>query len=156
MNETKQDTVVNGVKLEEGKMYLRDKRNGRIFQYEESLAELRYIERFEFNGELPKEPSDGYETKITLSGIEKAAEWDRLASLKPEEREAELNKRKAYEEEQEALREKSQGGQQSAENPYVDADISMTDTNGPTLEEYRKQGWTNEQLLQHNLATFNK
>lgn len=154
-------TIVNGIKLEQGRIYLRDRRNGRVFQYEEALSQLGYIERFLFEGTVPeREPLNI--TKVTLSGIEKAAEWDRLASMTNAEREAELERKRRYEDEQRALKEKLDNAEASVitapEEPptsdeYSDGEVELVDKQGPKLESYRANGWTNEQLVAANLAT---
>ncbi len=77
--------------LKEGKVYLRDTRNGRIYQYEDTLAQMGYIERFVAGKEQPKVHQSGMVTQ--MSSAEKAAEFDRLAAMTNEEREAELAKR---------------------------------------------------------------
>lgn len=77
--------------LVEGKVYLRDTRNGNIHQYEDLLANMSYMQRFVHGEEvapLVQEP-----LHITLSGIDRAAEWDRLAAMKPADRDAELAKK---------------------------------------------------------------
>lgn len=150
-----ENTTVDGIKLERGRIYLRDKRNGRVFQYEEPLSNMSYIERFEYDGTMPDKPSLGV-TKITLSGIEKAAEWDRLAAMSPEQREKELADRAAYDEEQRRLAEKLKAKtaeQNSDPSEYADDNIQLVDTGGPTLKAYRENKWTDEQLVDAGLAT---
>lgn len=145
-----ENTTHNGVPLVQGRIYLRDKRNGRILQYEELLANMAFIEKFEYTGKLPDPVDPAWKTKITLSGLEKAAEFDRLASMKPEQRVEELAKREAYVEEQQALTHKVEEAKK--EDPYSDSAIALVDNTGPTLAAYREKGWTNEQLIGAGLA----
>lgn len=151
MSEQTESIVVNGVKLDLGRIYLRDKRNGRIFQYEDALAELSYIERFEFTGELPTPEKPGTD-RITLSGLAKAADWDRLASMKPEEREAELERRSAYELEQSELKSRLEE-KPVEEDSYANGSLTLNDRSGPTIQGYYDAGWSDQQLLDGGLAT---
>lgn len=155
MSDKAEETVVDGIKLELGRIYLRDKRNGRVFQYEEPLSNLSYIERFEFDGKLPSKDDAGF-NKLTLSGQAKAADWDRLAAMPTKEREAELERRVKYEDEQRQLREKLEKAETEPEtaDEYSDAEIRLLDTKGPTLKAYRDNSWTNELLIAKNLATL--
>lgn len=78
------------LKMVEGKVYLRDTRNGKVHQYEDLLSNMSYMERFVFGEEPPKPVEQALH--VTLSGIDRAAEWDRLASMTPEQLEAERAK----------------------------------------------------------------
>lgn len=154
MSDKAAETVVDGIKLEMGRIYLRDKRNGRVFQYEEPLSNLSYIERFEFDGKLPSKDDAGF-NKLTLTGQAKAADWDRLAAMPTAEREAELERRVKYEDEQRQLHEKLAKAETETTptDEYSDDAIQLVDTKGPTLKSYRDNNWTNELLIAQNLAT---
>lgn len=150
MNEQTETVVVDGVKLNIGGIYLRDKRNGRIHQYQDGLADMSYIERFEYDGTLPTKDSAGF-TKLTLKGIDKAADWDRLASMSTAEREAELKRRAEYNKEQAELKEKTNEVPVEPDE-YSDDSIVLLSKDGPNLKAYREQKWTDTQLIERGLA----
>lgn len=78
------------MKIEKDKVYLRDIRNGRVFPYEEALTHMSYIEKFV--GGAEGKPIQRATMHVSLNGQEKAAEFDRLAAMTPDERKAELAK----------------------------------------------------------------
>lgn len=82
------------LKLEDGKVYLRDTRNGRVHQYEDTLAQMGYMKRFvageEETPQTQELTASGF--NVSLTGLERAAEWDRRAALTPEQRAAEDKK----------------------------------------------------------------
>lgn len=135
--------------LEDGVVYLRDIRNGKIYQYEASLAQMSFIEVFTA-GQQPAEEGkedDGRPRPPApeMTALERAAEYDRIAALSPEEREKEQAKSPIF-----------------TEQPVVEEEIKnttdkvlLTDKATTTLTEYYKAGWTDEQLIQNQLAVEN-
>lgn len=146
MNAEAKEITVDGVKLHEGTVYLRDRRNGRIHQFQELLAGLSHIERFVYDGTLPSATSSGF-VRVNMTAQEKAADWDRLASMKPEEREAELAEREKYVEQQRELATRDTG--EPAKKRLV-----MVNPEGPTYEAYKEQKWTDEQLIEAGHARY--
>lgn len=132
--------------LVKGHIYLRDRRNGRVFPYEPMLAELRHIERFEYDGKSVPELGEMYVNRVPTTQQEKAAEWDRLASMETAARKAALEEKKKYEEEQERLEKKTE-----EETPKT---LVMTDPNGPSLQSFKDNGWTEKQLVEHGYAKY--
>lgn len=161
---TENTTTVDGVALEQGVVYLRDRRNGRVYQYEELLSQMGHIEKFLYEGKVPDRVTldTPGQMKVNTTALERAADWDRLAAMKPEEREAELEKRAAYEAEQRKLSERvEQEADKQGEktlppaqpnNEYADEQIELLDKQGPTLKAYRENKWTNELLVEKGLA----
>lgn len=81
------------IKIEEGKVYLRDERNGNVHPYEELLAQMDYMKPFIGGKETVDEPKS--ELRVNLSGLERAAEYDKLVGMTPEERKEYLGGRLA-------------------------------------------------------------
>lgn len=74
--------------LTAGKVYLRDTRNGQIHDLQSPLDTMPYMAKFIAGEEVPRA---GETPKLVgeLTGHERAAEYDRLASMSKEDREAE-------------------------------------------------------------------
>lgn len=132
--------------LEKGVVYLRDRRNGRIFPYEPILAELAHIERFEYDGESVPELGEIYINRVPTTQQEKAAEWDRLAAMQTAARKAALEEKEKYENEQKRLEEETK-----KEEPKT---LVMTNPDGPSLEAFKANGWTEKQLVEHGYAEY--
>lgn len=85
------------MELEDGKVYLRDTRNGRVYQYEDTLAQMGYMRRFvQGEDDMPQQQeatASGY--NVSLTGLDRAAEWDRQAAMTPEQRKEASAKRNA-------------------------------------------------------------
>lgn len=81
---------MSGLELEEGRVYIRDQRNGNIHPYEDLLAQMPYMKTFVAGTEEEKAVENDT-SHITLSGLARAAEWDRLAQMTPEQRLKELD-----------------------------------------------------------------
>jgi hypothetical protein len=127
---------------EEGKVYLRDTRNGMIHEYQELLANMSYMERFIYSKGAEQERRLANVPTFKSSAQERAADFDRLAAMKPEEREAELKRRTDYVEEQQRLKEQTD---KLVETPTR----KMTDkAAGVPYEDFVAQGWSDELLVE--------
>lgn len=135
---------------EEGKVYLRDKRNGRLHEYQELLAGMSYMERIVYSKEAMEQEKRSVNIPVFKSSAqERAADFDRLASMKPEDREAELKRRADYEEEQKKLKEYTDNV------PTETRQLVMTEkAAGVSYEAYKKKDWTDEQLIAEGLAEY--
>lgn len=126
--------IINGIKMMKGQVYLRDKRNGTVFQYEEMLSRMGFIEQFIY-GEEPAEVHMGdVVVPAALDGQAKAAAWDAQArrNLKANEV-TEVADDSAKEQEQEPQTKK-----------YTPTDKAK----GYDIKaDFLDKGWTKEQLL---------
>lgn len=128
------------MKLENGRVYLRDTRNGTIHQYQPLLAEMRYMQRFIAGEETSAQPIKP-DAKIQLSGTERAAEFDRLASMTAKQRAA-----------LEAQKAEQAKAQQKADSADPDAPPKKTyrmtaKAGGVKYDEFKAQGWMVEDLI---------
>jgi hypothetical protein len=140
--------------LEDGKMYLRDTRNGAVYQYEASLAQMSFVTAFTHGADDVSHDIAG--TRITLSGLERGALYDRLAGMTPEARETEranlsrsevmdMTDMGLYKVEDEAPAVVVEE-QEPAKKQYRTTDIAEF-----TIQEYITAGWTKESLLAKGL-----
>jgi hypothetical protein len=136
--------------LEPGTVYLRDTRNGRIYQYETSLAQMSFIQVFTA-GEEPTEDGaaedDGRPRPPApdMTPLERAAEFDRIAALPKEEREVAQGKSPIF----------TEPSAMPAEEKPAEPQYRMTAAAATTYEEYVKAGWSNQQLLDAKLMEEN-
>lgn len=125
------DKVKAGLELVEGKVYLRDKRNGRVHQYEELLGNMSYMERF-VEGEEPKNAGPVNTPRFNSSAQDRAAEWDRQASLTPEQREAEAQREQ----------------EKKAPPPPPKKQYKLTDkANGKTVPQLMAEGMDKDSMI---------
>lgn len=147
---------------EEGKVYLRDKRNGNIHEYQDLLGGMSYMERFVYNAKEEASKTEYHPPVFVGTGADRAAEFDRLASLTNKDREAELKAKAAYDAEQAALREITDrevtGKLEAVEKAAKPSDakvLTMTKkANGLSAAEYYENGWTEEQLIDQGFAKY--
>jgi hypothetical protein len=77
--EAKKDVILNGIKMEEGRVYLRDKRNGTVYQFEDTLSRMGFIESFVYGEEEPTVDLGAVVVSASMSALERAAAWDEKA-----------------------------------------------------------------------------
>ena len=129
----------------EGRLYMRDTRNGRIHEYQPLLAEMGYMQRFIYGQETGA--SQAPQLKTQLVGAERAAEYDRRAALSQDERDAEdVEAEKA---EQEQTRADALVPTEPTKPKY-----NMTaKAEKAKYEDFIAQGWKDQQLLDAGYMT---
>lgn len=68
--------VINGVTMQEGRVYLRDKRNGTVYQYEETLSRMGFIESFIYGEKEPTVDLGAVVVPAAMTPEQRAQAWD--------------------------------------------------------------------------------
>lgn len=132
--------------LEEGKVYLRDTRNGNFHPYEHLLAQMSYMNKFiagkageEVPVDLRPQPPMAY-----LTPQERAKEYDRLAVMPNKERAAELKKQEDARQAQEVV--------DVTPIPTTKKRYAMTPkTDGATFKSFTDVGWSVEVMIREGM-----
>lgn len=79
---------VGKLELQDGKVYLMDTRNGRVHQYEDTLAQMAYMQRFVQGEDTTVSRIDNYQPgyTTTTTAADRAAEWDKRAAMNDKQR----------------------------------------------------------------------
>lgn len=137
---------MSGIQIEEGKIYLRDSRNGTIHNWEHLLSQMSYMVKFvggkkgeEIPNDLRPQPPMAH-----LSPVDRAAEFDKRARMTNEQREQ-------YDAEQEAAREKQAVVDEIPVGPKKNRYAFTAKTNGAKMDALLKAGWTVPAMLKEGL-----
>lgn len=134
--------------LKEGQVYLRDTRNGNIHPYENLLAQMSYIQKFIAGKKGDEIPEDlrPRPPMAHMTPLERAAEFDRLARMSNEEREAELAKQE--------MQNQAQVKADETPVPTNKKRYAMTAKAGKsTFKSFTDVGWTVDLLLKEGYLT---
>lgn len=136
--------------LEEGVVYLRDTRNGKIYQYEASLAQMSFIQTFTAGvptAEPGAEPDDGRPRPPApeLSALDRAEQYDAIARMSPTEREAAQAVSPIFTEQPAAPPEP----QKNTTDKLLPVGVQAP------LKDFYDNGWTDDQIVAKKHYTLN-
>lgn len=135
-----------GVSIEEGKVYLRDTRNGNIHPYEHLLSQMPYMLKFIGGKKGDEVPEDvrPQPPMAHMTSQERAAEYDKRARMSNEEREE-------YDAKQEAARTNQKQIDSVPVGPPKKKFALTAKAAGASMASFMEKGWTIPMMVQEGM-----